>query len=72
MKDLEDKVLRLVEDYRARCLWFMRKDFVPRTPDEILQVLDLIERNGDRAAYLRAEEIKRWLSQNSKVTSLEC
>jgi len=51
----------LVEEYRDRCLWFLRKDYVPETRDEILRVLELIERYGDRSGYRRAEEIRRCL-----------
>lgn len=66
MDAIADKVERLVADYRQRCLWFLRQDFVPRTTEEILRTLDQIERYGDRNAYERAEEIKRWLRAPSK------
>jgi hypothetical protein len=61
MTDVEKRLAVLIEDYRDRCLWFMRADYVPNTPAEARQVLDLIERYGDRAGYLRAEEIKACL-----------
>jgi hypothetical protein len=67
--DVYGTVLELVEDYRDRCLWFLRQDYVPRTPDEILRVLEMIERYGDRAAYRRAQEIREWLSQPSRQES---
>jgi len=57
----------LIDEYRDRCLWFLRQDYVPKTTAEILKTLDLIEQYGDRAGYERAEEIKAWLSQNSKA-----
>jgi len=63
---IAEKLGSLVEDYRDRCLWFLRKDFMPTTPEEILRTLDQIERYGDRAAYERAEEIRRWLQAPSK------
>lgn len=59
----------LVEDYRDRCLWFLRQDYVPRTDEEILQILDLIERYGDRGAFERAEEIRQSLSRQSSQRS---
>lgn len=62
-------IQRLVEDYRAQCLWFLRSDYVPTTTDEILYVLSLIQRLRDCAAYQRAEEIKSWLSQRSRQPS---
>ena len=72
MSELQDKVAKLVEDYRARCLWFLREDYVPVTPEEIGQTLELIERYGDRAGYLRAEELKRWLLRDSSAMSSSC
>lgn len=64
-----EQVTALVEDYRDRCLWFLRPDYLPTTAEEMRRVLDLIERYGDRAGYERAEEIKQWLSRDSKANS---
>jgi hypothetical protein len=51
----------LVEEYRDRCLWFLKPDYMPHTTKEILHVLDLVERYGDRSGYQRAEEIRKSL-----------
>lgn len=59
----------LVEEYRERCLWFLRRDYFPSTPEEALMVLDAIQRHGDRAGFQRAAEIKQWLSPPSNATS---
>ncbi len=59
----------LVEEYRDRCLWFLRPDFSPTTNEEALRTLDLIERYGDRAAYQRSERLRKWLLQHSKAES---
>jgi hypothetical protein len=59
----------LVEEYRDRCLWFLRTDYVPRTRQDMLHVLDLIERYGDGAAYRRAEELRAWLLRDSRAAS---
>jgi hypothetical protein len=40
----------LIEEYRDRCLWFLRPDFMPTTDEQILRTLHQIERYGDRAA----------------------
>lgn len=64
-----DEINALVEEYRDRCLWFLKPDFSVRTPDEALQALDLIERYGDRAAYQRAEKLRQWLLLHFKVAS---
>ena len=66
---IDKRILSLIEEYRDRCLWFLRSDYVPTTNDEIIQVLTYIERYGDRNAYIRSEEIKRWLSRHSKERS---
>ena len=59
----------LVEEYRDRCLWFLRPGFSPATPEEAMRTLDLIERYGDQAAYQRAERLKKWLSQHFNAES---
>jgi hypothetical protein len=61
----------LVDDYRVRCLWFLRPDFRPRTGAEILSVLRHIENHGDRAAFQRVAAIRRWLSRHSSASSAD-
>jgi hypothetical protein len=67
--DLAQEVDRLVDEYRSRCLWFLRPDYYPSNDDDRLRVLDYIERYGDRAAFQRAAEVRQWLSQNSSARS---
>jgi hypothetical protein len=57
LRELDELVTR----YRARCLWFVREDFVARTPHEFATTLDWLERYGDRSAYLAARELRPWL-----------
>ena len=64
------EVNALVDEYRLRCLWFLREDFYPSNHAERLQVLDSIERHGDRAAFQRAATLTRWLSQNPSEPSV--
>lgn len=59
----------LVDEYRDRCLWYLRRDYYPVTRDEALRVLDAIERHGSRDAFRRAAEIRSWLSPPSSATS---
>jgi uncharacterized protein (DUF3820 family) len=59
----------LVDEYRQRCLWFLRDDYYPTTPAEALQVLQYIERHGDVAALRKVAPLKKWLSQNSNERS---
>jgi len=59
----EHGIDRLADEYRDQCLWFLRRDFYPRTLDECLRVLGYIERYGDRPAYQRAAQAREWLLQ---------
>jgi hypothetical protein len=63
-------VRQIVDTNRVRCLWFLRPDFYPETAAEILRVLSLIERQGDRDAFVRSAEIRQWLSPNSSARSV--
>jgi len=67
--DIATTVNRLIDEYRHRCLWFLREDYYPRTDDERIRVLEHIERHGDVVAYRRASEIRRWLSRTSSARS---
>ena len=66
----EEAALRhLVDEYRARCLWFLREDYYPETPSERERVLALIAQHGDQKAFRRVAELRTWLSQRSSGTS---
>lgn len=67
--DLDGEVRLLVDDYRSRCLWFLKVDYYPSGPGEIRRVLEWIRQHGDVAAFRRAAEIDRWLSQRTSATS---
>jgi hypothetical protein len=60
---------RLVDEYRVRCLWFLREGYYPETRAEATRVLDAIQRYGDADAFRRAGAVKRWLSASSSETS---
>ena len=60
---------RLIDDYRSRCLWFLRSDYYPVSQAERERVLSLIARHGDQEAFRRVAEIRAWLSQDSSETS---
>lgn len=60
---------RFVDEHRARCLWFLREDYYPRTPDECEDVLRQIAHHGDRDAFRRVAQFRAWLSQRSSETS---
>ena len=66
---VNQRISELINEYRERCLWFMKPDFLPETEEERHRVLDLIVRHGDRRAYERVMEIRQWLSQRSSSRS---
>lgn len=68
--EIAEAVNRLVDEYRHRCLWFLREDYYPATDEERLRVLGCIERHGDVTAYRRASDIRRWLSPTSSARSV--
>lgn len=63
------QVNALIDEYRARCLWFLREDYYPQTPSEAVRVLESIEQHGDVAAFKRAATLRKWLLRNSSETS---
>jgi hypothetical protein len=60
---------RLVDEYRDQCLWFLRSDYYPSNLQQRLRVLDYIQQRGDRAAYQKADEARRWLLRESSEAS---
>lgn len=68
-EEIHRRVDDLVERYRQRCLWFLRPDYVPDSDEARLRLLDQIQRNGDREAFIRAGEVKEWLSRTIREES---
>ena len=68
-REVAQAIDRLVDEYRHRCLWFLRADYYPTTDEERLRALRYIQRHGDRTAYVRAAELRRWLSPASNAPS---
>lgn len=66
---MEDELRALVDEYRTRCLWFLRPDHYPENREEALRVLRHIERHGDRDGFVRAGRLRRWLSPTSNARS---
>jgi ketosteroid isomerase-like protein len=61
-RSIADEVNQLADEYRDECLWFLRREFYPGTDAERWQILEHIMRHGDRRAFRRAAEVRRWLS----------
>lgn len=59
----------LVDECRVRCLWFLRRDYYPRTDPERIRVLSAIQERADLAVFRRAGRLKAWLSRTSSAAS---
>jgi len=66
---VEAALRQLTDDYRVRCLWFLKADYYPVTPADRERVLHSIERHGDLEAFRRVTELRAWLSQQSNDAS---
>jgi hypothetical protein len=62
-------VCSLVDEYRQRCLWFLRDNYYPATATDALRMLQYIERHGDVAALRKVAPLKQWLLQHSNEES---
>ncbi len=60
---------RLIDDYRASCLWFVREDYYPETSAERERILTLIARHRDHRAFRRVAQLRTWLSRQSSAMS---
>ncbi len=69
--EIRDELNSLVNRCRDTCLWFIRTDCSLETEQEIMVILENIEKYGDREAFIRARKIKKWLLQNSSGLSAE-
>lgn len=69
LREVETELRLLTDEYRTRCLWFLRRDHYPTTREQALRVLGYIETYGDRDGFVRAARLKRWLSPPSSAPS---
>jgi hypothetical protein len=67
---MQERVNALVDTYRDRCLWFLRRDFYPADVESALRALDHIRRHGDLKAFQQAGEIYHRLSSLSSESFL--
>ena len=70
-KSAMNSVRGLVDEYRTRCLWFLREDYYPETPEAAISVLESIERHGDVEAFRKAATLRQWLSRHSSSRSAD-
>jgi hypothetical protein len=51
----------LVREYGAQCFWFWHPDAKVRTLEDVRLVVKELRRNGNRKAWLAAQELNRCL-----------
>jgi len=61
-KQAISEVRDLVENYRTTCFWFMNEQWLPDSVAAARRAVILLQRYGDREAYLSASAWKPWLS----------
>lgn len=66
---IEEEIVRLVDEYRSSCLWYLRPDYYPEDDRQRDRVLERIQQSGDRTAFQKAAELRRWLSLRSSARS---
>ena len=59
----------LADEYRLRCLWFLRPGYRASSDRDRLRLLRAIETHGDREGYRRAALLREWLSRTSNGAS---
>lgn len=67
--EIQTVVRELIDEYRARCLWFLRPDYYPESRAAQLRILASIERYGDARAFQRVAKVREWLSPPSSAPS---
>lgn len=67
--DIAQAIDRLVDEFRARALWFLREDYYPQTLEERLRVLRYIEERSDVPTFKRVAELRKCLLQSSSEKS---
>lgn len=67
--DVERAVDALVDEWRTRCLWYLRPDYYPRSDEERLNVITAIQERSDLATFRRAGVLRSWLSHHSSAGS---
>jgi hypothetical protein len=69
LQSVMTRVNALVEEYRIRCLWYLREDYYPGSVPSAIRVLEAIQQHGDVSAFKQAGALRQWLLQNSSEAS---
>lgn len=67
--EILQQVNALVDAYRDRCLWYLRKDYYPAGPDDAVRTLKSIQRHGDLEAFRKAGALLECLSPHTNNSS---
>lgn len=59
--ELIAKAEAAVREYEVQCFWFWQPDAVVRTLEDIRVVIKELRRNGNRRAWIAAQELQRCL-----------
>lgn len=58
---MKTEIERFIEANRARAMWHLAPDYLPRTPAATRRVLRQIAARGDRQTWIEARELLREL-----------
>lgn len=59
--ELVAKAEAAVREFEVQCFWFWHPDAVVRSVEDVLVVIMELRRNGNRRAWLAAQELQRCL-----------
>ncbi|MGC3999805.1 MAG: hypothetical protein QM767_21130 [Anaeromyxobacter sp.] len=68
-EELSRAIDALVDEWRERSLWYLRRDWYPRTSAEQRSALEAIQRRSNLETFKRAARLMAWLSPDSSATS---
>jgi len=54
---LRADAVRLIEQNREQCLWFLSSDYVPASTEDMLRVLKYLQRYGTRDVFVKARNL---------------
>lgn len=68
---LQREVAALVDRYRARCLWFLHKDFYTVDTEGAVRTIDYLRKHGYLEAFKKASQLKQCLLTRSNSPSAD-
>lgn len=68
-EDLARAIDALVDECRSGALWFLKRDYYPRTDEDRRRVLHDIQKHAGIDVFRRAARLETWLSRHSSAAS---